>query len=96
MSKTTPNDFIALFISGFIVAAIMIFLQHLTDSWSNDQKFIIASILAIVGFLILRRLRGKTHKHRLFYLTVGNVLLGVAILIIPLIKWITERTVSQI
>ena len=97
MEKISPNEFIALFISGFIVAAIMVLLHLFTDSWSNDQKFIVASILAIVGFLILRRLRDKTHKHRFFYLTVGNVLLGVgvAILTIPLIKWTTERIVSS-
>ena len=97
METTNPIDFSAVAISVFIVTAIMIiFHLFFIDSWSNDHKFIFASILAIAGFLILRRMRDKTRKHRFFYLTVGNVLLGVglAILIIPLTKWITERTVS--
>ena len=66
------------------------------DTWSNDHKFVLASILVIVGFLILRRMRDKTRKHRFFYLTMGNVLLGVgsAILAIPLIDWFVERMVS--
>lgn len=97
MAKTDPADFSAIAISVFIVTAIMIiFHLFFIDSWSNDHKFILASILAIAGFLILRRMRDKTRKHRFFYLTAGNVLLGVgvAILIIPLTKWITERMVS--
>ncbi len=75
---------------------MLIFHLFFIDSWSNDHKFILASILAIAGFLILRRMRNKTRKHRFFYLTVGNVLLGVgvAIITIPLINWITERMVS--
>lgn len=97
MEKTNPADFSAIAISVFIGTAIMlIFHLFFIDSWSNDHKFILASILAIAGFLILRRMRNKTRKHRFFYLTVGNVLLGVgvAIITIPLINWITERMVS--
>ena len=91
----TPTEFIVLFICGLIIGAIMVYLQPYIDSWSIDQKFIVASILTIVGWLILRRMRDKTHKHRLFYLAVGNLLLGVGvgILIMTLIKWITARTV---
>lgn len=98
MAKMTPNDFIVMVISGFIVLVITILLHFLMDTWSNDQKFIVASILAIVGVLILRRMRDKTRKHRFFYLTVGNVLLGVGltILIVPFTKWITERIVSHV
>ena len=97
MKEISPNDLSAIVISVFIVTAIMlIFHLFFIDTWSNDHKFVLASILAIVGFLIVRRMRDKTRKHRLFYLTVGNVLVGVgvAILIIPLTKWITERMVS--
>ena len=99
MEKISPNDLSAMAIGAFIVTAIMIiFHLFFIDTWSNDQKFIAASILTIIGILILRRMRDKTRDHRLFYLTVGNVLLGVgvAILLIPLIKWITERLVSRI
>lgn len=99
MKKTNPVDLYAILISVVIVTAIMIILElFFIDTWSNDQKFIVASILAIVGFLIVRRMRDKTRKHRFFYLTLGNVLLGVAvaILAIPLTKWITERMVSRI
>ena len=94
MEKLSPNDFIAIAISSFIVAAIMLLLHYLMDTWSNDQKFIAASILTIIGILILRRMRDKTRDHRLFYLTVGNVLLGVgvAILIIPL-RYSLQRSV---
>ena len=94
MEKTNPVDFSAIAISAFIVTAIMIiFHLYLIDTWSNDHKFVLASILAIAGFLIVRRMRDKTRDHRLFYLIVGNVLLGVGttILTVPLIKWITER-----
>ena len=97
MEKTNPIDHSALFISVVIVTAIMIiFHLFFIDTWSNDQEFIVASIMAIIGLLILRRYRDKTHKHRFIYLIVGNVLLGVGITIltIPLIKWITERMVS--
>ena len=97
MEKMSPNDLIAMAISAFIVTAIML-ISHLffIDTWSNDQEFIVASIMAIIGLLILRRYRDKTHKHRFIYLIVGNVLLGVGITIltIPLMKWITERMVS--
>lgn len=99
MKKTNPIDLNAILISVVIVTAIMIILElFFIDTWSNDQKFIVASILAIVGFLILRRMRDKTRQRRFFYLTMGNVLIGVgvAILIIPLTKWITERMVSHI
>ena len=99
MEKTNPYDFIAIVISVTIVVVIMTILElFFIDNWSNDHKFVLASILAIVGFLILRRMRDKTRQHRLFYLTLGNVLLGVgvAILGIPLTKWITERMVSHI
>ena len=88
---------IAMVISVVIGTAIMIILHlFFIDTWSNDFKFIFASILAIVGFIIVRRMRDKTHNHRLIYLTFGNVLLGVGvtILTIPLIKWITERIVA--
>ena len=97
MEKTNPADFSAIAISAFIVTAIMIiFHLYFIDTWSNDHKFVLASILAIAGILILRRMRDKTRKHRFFNLTLGNVLVGVgvAILIIPLTKWITERMVS--
>ena len=99
MEKISPNDLSAIAIGVFIVTPTMlIFHLFFSDTWSNDQKFIVASILAIVGLLILRRMRDKTRNHRFFYLTVGNVLLGVgvAILTIPLIKWITERMVSSL
>lgn len=89
MKKTNPIDLYAILISVVIVTAIMIILElFFIDTWSNDQKFTVASILAIVGFLILRRMRDKTRQHRFFYLTLGNVLIGVgvAILIIPLTK----------
>lgn len=97
MEKTNPYDLIAIVISVVIVTAIMIILElFFIDTWSNDHKFVLASILVIVGFLILRRMRDKTRKHRFFYLTMGNVLLGVgsAILAIPLIDWFVERMVS--
>ena len=97
MEKTNPYDFIAIVISIAIVTVIMTILElYFIDNWSNDHKFVLASILAIVGFVIVRRMRDKTRQHRFFYLTLGNVLLGVgsAILIIPLIEWIVERTVS--
>ena len=97
MEKISPNDLSAMAIGAFIVTAIMLILHlFFIDSWSNDHTFILASISAIAGFLILRKMRDKTRKHRFFYLTAGNVLLGVgvAILIIPLINWITERMVS--
>ena len=97
MEKINPNDMIAMVISVVVCTAIMIILHlYFIDTWSNDFKFIFASILAIVGFLIVRRMRDKTRKHRLFYLTFGNVLLGVGvtILTIPLIEWIVERMVS--
>ena len=97
MEKTNPADFSAIAISVFIVTAIMIiFHLFFIDSWSNDHTFILASISAIAGFLILRRMRDKTRKHRFLYLTAGNVLLGVgvAIITIPLINWITEQMVS--
>ena len=99
MEKISPNDFSAIAISVFIVTATMlIFHLYFIDTWSNDHKFVLASILAIAGFLIVRRMRDKTRKHRFFNLTLGNVLLGVgvAILTIPLIKWITERMVSSL
>ena len=100
MEKTNPYDFIAMaFISVVIVTAIMIILQlFFIDTWSNDHKFVLASISAFVGFLIHRRMCDKTRDHRLIYLTAGNVPLGVGIgiLIIPFIRWITERTVSHI
>ena len=55
MEKISPNDLIAIAISSFIVTAIMlIFHLFFIDTRSNDYKFIFASILAIVGFLILR------------------------------------------
>jgi uncharacterized membrane protein SirB2 len=97
MEKTNPYDLIAIVISVVIVTAIMIILElFFIDTWSNDHKFVLASILVIVGFLILRRMRDKTRKHRFFYLTMGNVLLGVggAMLAIPLIDWFVERMVS--
>ena len=97
MEKISPNDYIAIAVSAFIVTAIMlIFHLFLVDTWSNDQKFIVASILAIAGFIMVRRMRERTRDHRLFYLTLGNVLLGVGvgILLIPLIKWIVEQIVS--
>lgn len=99
MEKISPNDLIAIAVSAFIVTAIMlIFHLFLIDTLSIDLRFIIASILAVVGFVIVRRMRDKTRQHRFFYLTMGNVLIGVgvAILIIPLTKWITERMVSHI
>lgn len=99
MKKMSPNDLIAMVISCAIVTAIMIiFHLFLVDTLSIDQKFIIASILAIVGFLIVRRMRDKTLDHRMYYLTIGNVLLGVGIgiLLIPLIKWTVERMVFHI
>ena len=97
MVKTNPYDLIAIVISVVIVTAIMIILElFFIDTWSNDHKFVLASILAIVGFIIVRKMRDKTRQHRFFYLTLGNVLFGVgsAILIIPLIEWIVERMVS--
>ena len=97
MEKISPNDLSAMAIGAFIVTAIMLILHlFFIDSWSNDHTFILASILAIAGFLILRKMRDKARKHRFFYLMVGNVLLGVgvAIITIPLINWITERMVS--
>lgn len=97
MEKISPNDLSAMAIGAFIVTAIMIiFHLFFIDSWSNDHTFILASISAIAGFLILRNMRDKTRKHRFLYLTAGNVLLGVgvAIITIPLINWITERMVS--
>ena len=99
MEKISPNDLIAIAVSAFIVTAIMlIFHLFLIDTLSIDFRFIIASILAVVGFVIVRRMRDKTRQHRFFYLTLGNVLFGVgsAILIIPLIEWIVERMVSHI
>ena len=99
MEKISPTDFIAMAVSAFIVTAIMlIFHLFLIDTLSIDLRFIVASILAVVGFVIVRRMRDKTREHRFFYLTLGNVLLGVgsAILIIPLIEWIVERMVSHI
>ena len=52
MEKTNPYDFIAIFISVVIVTAIMIILQlFFIDTWSNDHKFVLASISAFVGFL---------------------------------------------
>ena len=96
MEKPNSNDLIAIIVSGFIVGVIMLLLHYLIDTWSNDEKFIVASILAIVGFLILRRMRDRPRDHRMFFLTVGNTLFGVgaAILLTPLIEWIVERTVS--
>lgn len=90
MQKTTSNEFIVVFISALIIGGIMVFLQPHIESWSNDQKFIFASVLAIVGWLILGRSRNKTRKRRLICHAVGNILfgVGVTILIIPLIKWI--------
>ena len=40
--------------------------------------------MAIIGLLILRRMRDKTRKHRFFYLTAGNVLLGVGVTILTI------------
>lgn len=97
MEKISPNDLSAMAIGAFIATAIMLILHlFFIDIWSNDHTFILASILAIAGFLILRKMRDKTRKHRFLYLTAGNVLLGVgvAIITIPLINWITERMVS--
>ena len=87
--------FITYFIYGLIIGAIVVFLLPLFDSWTIVQEFSVASISAIVGCLMLLKSRNKTGKHRLFYHSVGMVPLavGVAILIRPLIKWITERTV---
>ena len=97
MEKISPNDFIAIAVSAFIVTAIMlIFHLFLIDTLSIDLRFIVANILAIVGFIIVRKMRDKTCQHRFFYLTLGNVLFGVgsAIFVIPLIEWIVERMVS--
>ena len=83
------------FIWGLIFGAIVADLQSRLDSWTTVQEFSVATISATVGCFILRHSRNKTGKHRLFYHSVGMVPLavGVAILIIPLIEWIEERTV---
>lgn len=88
MAQTNSNEFIALVISGVIIGAIMVFLQPHIETWSIDQRFIFASVLTIVGWLIARQFRGKTHKYSRVYRTVGNALftLGVGILILPLIE----------
>ena len=99
MEKINPCDLIAVVIGVVVCTAIMIILHlFFIDTLSIDPRFIVASILAVVGFVIVRRMRDKTRNHRFFYLTMGNVLLGVgvAILGIPLTKWITERMVSHI
>lgn len=92
----TLDDFITVVVSGIIIGAIMLFLQPLIDSWSNDQKFIVASMLAIVGWLIAQKFGDKAHKHKLLYRTVGNALfvVGMTIILLPLIKWMRERIVS--
>ena len=79
------------FIWGLIIGAIVVYLQPRLDSWSIVQEFSVASISAIVGCLMLLKSRNKTGKHRLFYYSVGIVPLavGISILIMPLIKWIT-------
>lgn len=96
IAKMTRNDFITVVISGIIIGAIMVFVQPLIDSWSNDQRFIVASMLAIVGWLIARKFGDKAHKHKLFYRTVGNALfvVGMTIILMPLINWMRERIVS--
>ena len=98
MAELTRDEFIALVISGIIIGAAMLYLQPIIDSWSNDRRFIVASIFVIVGELIARKFRGKARKNELFYRTVGNALfcIGMTIILIPLINWITERTVSRI
>ena len=90
-------EYITYFIWGLIIGAITVYLQPRLDSWTIVQEFSVASISATVGCFILRKSRNKTGKHRLFYHSVGIVPLavGVAILILPLIKWITERAVFE-
>lgn len=96
MAELTRDEFIALVISGIIIGAAMLYLQPIIDSWSNDRRFIVASIFVIVGELIARKLGCKARKNELLYRTVGNALfcVGMTIILIPLINWITERTVS--
>ena len=98
MAELTRDEFIALVISGIIIGAAMLYLQPIIDSWSNDRRFIVASIFVIVGELIARKFRGKARKNELLYRTVGNALfcVGMTMILIPLINWITERTVSRI
>ncbi|MDE0300699.1 MAG: hypothetical protein OXN17_18840 [Candidatus Poribacteria bacterium] len=80
-------EFIAFCISGAMIGVTLVYLQPLLDSWTIVQEYIAASILAIVGWLIVRKSNKNTSKHRLFYRPVGAVPLtvGIAIFVMPLL-----------
>lgn len=88
---TRRNVIIAL-VGAIIIGIATGIIQgfELMDSWSKDAKFVLASTLAIVGCVIVRKFRGTNDRHEFRYLLIGNVLLGVGLffLLAPLWKWI--------
>ena len=95
MAKMTRRDVKIALVSAVIAGIALGIVEgfELMDSWSNDQRFVIASILVIAGGIILRKFTGTDHKHDFRYLVIGNILLGVGAVLLLAPLW--ERIFSN-